>query len=219
MRLRQILGFALLAGCAYGTIALARAPVLEMWKVDMPWMATTARYHYLPQLGLAMALGLALSEASLRLPWRGRSALPRWLVPVVFFAGLAMVAPHYAAAARRVGSEIGAGWRQAVNHVVSEVRRHAHAVPPGEPVYIPNRRFQDWRGWASKEEFPGWAAVFVLTHASDFVEGRRVFFVESNQKLVEFLRVDPTTRIAGLVVTPEEVERSSGTADGMTAPK
>jgi len=102
---------------------------------------------------------------------------------------------------------------------VTEVRRRAHAVPTGAPVYVPNREIPEWRAVASNKEFPGWAAVFVLTHASDSVEGRRVFFVESNQKLVEFLRKDPTTRIARLVITPEEVERSSGMVDGTTAPK
>ena len=217
-RLRQILGFALLAGCAYGAIAVGRAPLMVLWELDMPWTVTTARYHYLPQLGLAMALGLALSEASIRLPSRHWSARPRWLVPVLFAAGLAMVVPSYAAGARRVGTRIGPGWRQAVDHVVTEVRRRAHAVPPGQPVYIPNRKFQD-QVVISKDPFPGWVAVFVLAHASDSVEGRRVFFVESDQQLVGFLRKNPNARVARLVVTPEEVDRSSGVADRMTAPE
>ena len=130
-----------------------------------------------------------------------------------------MLAPSYAAGARRVGTQIGQGWRPELNRVVTEVRRRARAVPPGTPVFIPNRKFKDWKRWLSREDFPDWAAVFVLTHASDAVEGRRVFFVESNQKLVKLLRKDPTTRIARLVVTPEEVEGSSGVADGMTAPQ
>jgi len=207
-RLRQILGFALLAGCAYGTIAVARAPMLEGWKLDMPWMATTARYHYLPQLGLAMALGLALSEASLRPGSRSSLVRPRWLVPVVFAVGLSVVVPFYAATARSVSTEIGEGWREALNHVVTDVRRRAHAAHPGEPVYIPNRRFQGWRGLVSREDFPGWIAAFVLAHPSDSLEGRRVFFVESDESLVEFLRKDPNARVAGLVVTPEEMDRA-----------
>jgi hypothetical protein len=207
-RLRQILGFALLAGCAYGTIAVARAPVLEMQKLEMFWMATTARYHYLPQLGLAMALGLALSEAWRRPGSQRRPSRPRWLVPVVFAGGLAMLAPFYAAAARRVATEIDPGWREALDSVVKEVQRRAHAAPPGEPVYIPNRRFQDWRGWASREDFPGWAAVFVMAHASDSIEGRRVFFVEPDEELVRSLRKDPGARISRLVVTPHEVNRA-----------
>jgi hypothetical protein len=207
-RLRQILGFALLAGCAYGTIAVARAPVLEALKLDMSWMATTARYHYLPQLGLAMALGLAFSEAWRRRGSQRRPSRPRWLVPVVFAGGLAMLAPFYAAAARRVATEIGPGWREALDSVVKEVQRRAHAAPPGEPVYIPNRSFQDWRGWASREDFPGWAAVFVMAHASDSIEGRRVFFVEPDEELVRSLREDPGARISRLVVTPHEVDRA-----------
>jgi hypothetical protein len=216
-RLRQVLGFAVLAGCAYGTVAVARAPIMAVFKTDMAWMATTARYHYLPQLGLALALGLALSEAWRRPGSQRRRSRPGWLVPVVFAGGLAMLAPSYVAAARRVATEIGLGWREPLDSVVKEVQQRAHAAPPGEPVYIPNRRFQDWRGFASREEFPGWAAVFVMTHASDSVDGRRVFFVESDRELVGFLRGNPNARIARLVVTPEEVERSSGVADSMTA--
>ena len=201
-RLRQILGFTLLAGCAYGTVAVARAPLIGLWDLDMSGMATTARYQYLPQLGLAIALGLALSEASLRPASRAR-----WLVPVAFATGLAMLVPSYTAGARRVGNQIGAARRQALDRVVAEVRRRARAVPPGEPVYIPNQNFLDWRGMmTSKKDFPGWAAVFVLAHASDSVEGRRVFFVESDPELVKFLRADPNARIARLVVTPEDVD-------------
>ena len=218
-RLRQILGFALLAGCAYGTIAVARAPLMVVLQVSIPWIATTARYQYLPQLGLAMALGLALSEAVARPLSRSWPSRPRWLVPVALAAVLAMVVPFYAAGARRVGTQIGAGWRQAVADVVTEVQRRAHAVPPGAPCYIPNQKFQDWGVVvAPEEEFPGWAAVFVLTHASDSVDGRRVFFVESNEKLVALLRRNPTARIARLVVTPEEMESGSGVKGRMSAP-
>jgi hypothetical protein len=200
----------------------------------MSWVATTARYQYLPQLGLAMALGLALSEAMAQPLSRFWPSRPPWLVSVGFAAALAMVVSFYAAGARRVGTEIGAGWRQALDRVVTEVQRRAHAVPTGAPVYagwrqtldrvvtevqrrahavptgapvyVPNRKVLDWRAVAPSKELPGWAAVFVLAHASNSVEGRRVFFVESNQKLVELLRKDPATRIARLVVTPEEVD-------------
>ena len=198
---------------AYGLSSLVLGPLLT-WTREGDLVGPLGGV----ELGLAMALGLALSEASIRLPSRHWSARPRWLVPVLFAAGLAMVVPSYAAGARRVGTRIGPGWRQAVDHVVTEVRRRAHAVPPGEPVYIPNRKFQD-QVVISKDPFPGWVAVFVLAHASDSVEGRRVFFVESDQQLVGFLRKNPNARVARLVVTPEEVDRSSGVADRMTAPE
>jgi len=166
-----------------------------------------------------MALGLALSEAMAQPLSRFWPSRPPWLVSVGFAAALAMAVSFYAAGARRVGTEIGAGWRQALDQVVTEVRRRAHAVPTGGPVYVPNREVLEWRAVASNKEFPGWAAVFVLTHESDSVDGRRVFFVESDEKLVKFLRRNPNARIARLVVTPEEAERSSGMADGMTARK
>jgi hypothetical protein len=161
-----------------------------------------------------MALGLALSEATLGHASRGWLSRPRWVVPVLFAAGLAMLVPYYAAGARRVGTEVGPEWRQALNHVATEVQRRARAVPPGEPVYIPNQEFQNWRAVvATKQDFPGWAAIFVITHPSDSVEGRPVFFVESNQEVVKLLRKNPNARIARLVVTPEEVDRSSGAAE------
>lgn len=56
--------------------------------------------------------------------------------------------------------------------------------------------------------FPGRAAVFVLTHRSDPLDGRRVRFIERDPEVVAWYLDRPQTRLAHLLVTAEDVAGS-----------
>ncbi len=204
-RRRQMAAFALLAACAYGMIALGRAPVVLAMNLDMSSMTTATRYHYLAPLGLAVVLGLAAAELASA---RSLRRLPVWLGPVLFGVGLSLALPSYAISARTLDPLLDRHWLEEMNQVVAQVQQQVRAAPPESQVYLPNRTF-DGIFWVARDDFPGWAAVFLMTHREDTLEGRRVYFVEADAQLVQKLRAGSNARIAGLLVTPDEALRGA----------
>jgi hypothetical protein len=204
-RRRQMVAFAVLAASAYGAIAFGRAPFMVAMNFGMPFMTTTTRYHYLAQLGLAVLLGLA--AAGFANAW-SRRRLPARLGSVLFGVGLALVLPSYARSARAVDPRLDRRWLHEVQQIMAEVEQTVRAVPPGSPVYVPNHLYTGCI-LCPREEFPDWAALFVITHREDTLEGRRVYFVEADAELVQRLRKGSNTRIAGLLVTREEALRGA----------
>ena len=202
-RRRQMAAFALLAASAYGAIALGRAPFMVILNFDMPFMTTTTRYHYLAQLGLALLLGLAGAELANARPLR---RLPARLGPVLFAVGLALALPGYASSARTMDPFLDRRWLNEVNQAMTVLLQRVRAAPPGSRVYVSNRRFTGVR-LLPRDEFPDWAAVFVMTHREDTLEGRHVYFVETDTQLVQKFRQGSNPRIARLLVTPDEALR------------
>ena len=202
-RRRLMAAFALLAACAYGAIALGRAPFMVILNFDMPFMTTTTRYHYLAQLGFALLLGLAAAEiANVGLLRR----FPAWLGPVFFGLGLALALPGYTSSARTQDPFLDRRWLNDVDQAMIDLLQRVRAAPPGSRVYASNRRFSGVR-LLPREDFPDWAAVFVMTHREDTLEGRHVYFVETDEQLVQTLRKGSNARIARLLVTPDEALR------------
>jgi hypothetical protein len=54
------------------------------------------------------------------------------------------------------------------------------------------------------ERFPGIAALFVVTHPTDTVRGKRVRFVEARTEVLEAIRAKPNRRIASLILSSAE---------------
>jgi len=202
-RRRQMAGFALLVACAYGAIAVGRAPFMVIMNFDMPFMTTATRYHYLAQLGLALLLGLAAAEFANA---RSLSRLPAWLGPSLLSVGLALALPSYTSSARTLDPLLDRRWLDEVNRAMTDLLQRVRAAPPGSRVYVSNHRSSRVR-LVPREEFPDWAAVFVMTHREDTLEGRQVYFVEADAQLVRKFREGSNARIARLLVTPDEALR------------
>ncbi len=68
--------------------------------------------------------------------------------------------------------------------------RLIRATPPGQDVYITNQMFHGVGPMMMRNPrmFPGWAAAFTIFFPSNVVEGRRVFFTESDPEVVEAMR-------------------------------
>jgi len=55
--------------------------------------------------------------------------------------------------------------------------------------------------------FPGLAAIFLITHDDDQLDGRPVRFVERSPDVLARYRQRPESRLARLLVSPEETGR------------
>ena len=79
----------------------------------------------------------------------------------------------------------------------------AQGVIGAESVYIENLTSpRVLMGMMPERLFPGRAGVFVITHPSDMVDGRRVRFIERDPEVLTWYTDRPETRLAHLLVNP-----------------
>jgi hypothetical protein len=128
--------------------------------------AGVARYHYHAQAMFAVALSLVVAEIARRMhrwPRATRAILVAWGIVAV-------------AAAAVVGRSVDHhdGFRTAYTTARDGLEADIRRQPPGSTVCIPNRPAIPWPG------APGTVAVFVLEHATDDVDGRRVLFTSTD---------------------------------------
>ena len=87
-----------------------------------------------------------------------------------------------------------------------EIAEAVAAAPPGATVYIENRESpKHLLGVLANQLFPGRAAVYVLTHQSDSVDGRQVRFIERDPDVLDFVKARPETPLARVMVGPSDV--------------
>jgi hypothetical protein len=207
VRRRQMLGFLVLALGVYGLVALGRAPVIVARIRDVADTVRTHHYHYLATAGLAGCLALALRELAERLERRAWW-LPR-LAPGAVLLWFAVLIAPYATAARQVGFAMIPWSRRVFDQTRAKLQGQLDAGGPGGELHLPNEEFPAIvfiRPLLGPGDFPGTAAVFVFTHPDDQVNGRRVYFVERDRAVVDAVRARPQTRIARLLLTPEEAD-------------
>jgi len=190
---RRMLAALLLALAAYGMIAVGRSFFADV--VGLGTVVRPTRYHYSAPVGLALALAVILRVLGDGVVWR-RAAVGALSAVWVAAIGLANVvaAPPidlYARAQHRV------------DVTLAEIGARIAAAPPGQPVYIPNRRFYPYAMPGVELRFPGLAALYAIYFPDDVVDGRRIFFVESDPKVFAATRTG--RRSATLVVAPEAV--------------
>ncbi|HET9470527.1 MAG TPA: hypothetical protein VFO24_05445, partial [Usitatibacter sp.] len=148
------------------------------------------RYHYLAQAMLAVAIALIVAEIA-----RHTRRWPRATNAV--FAGWGITA---VAAGLVAGRDIDhhdvfrAAYTAARDDLEAEIRRQ----PPGATICVSNRPAIPWPG------APGMVSVFVLEHATDDVDGRRVFFTSTDpDRDLEHGR-DGGGRLERLLRTPDD---------------
>jgi hypothetical protein len=195
---RLLLGFGVVGVVSYGMIAVGRAFWGMMLRIEPEILATTARYQYLGSIAVCLVVCWAL----LRLRPSGQSArraagvgLGTW-VAVLFAASVPMTDQVFPPDPRA---------RAELERFEEFVTRAARMGSAGTTVYLRNRRFAAVDlGPERPEHFPGWAAVWVLSHESDAIEGRTIRFVEEDTEMVERLRSGRSDRVTKLVITRDE---------------
>jgi len=192
---RLLLGFIVLTCAAYGVTAVARAPFYHAIRPNMP-MATvgaTPRYHYLPQLLLALQLAIAFGILSERFARFGRAlALVSGGLAVAWMALVWRSPP-----AVKVHAEQHQSSKNRLAAIRSVTTRH----PPGSTVYIRNRDWDHGLGpMAMPDRLPGLAALYITFADEDEIDGRHVRFAAMSDKQLSS-RVFGG-RIARLLVPP-----------------
>ena len=188
---RRLAAFALLAFGCYGIVAAGRARLL--FDLAPEFFETLTRYHYVGQLALAVLLCLLIQRAGSLLRARAKDlAVAAWYAGMITAFVLSPPAiDHHARTRRLTGQTLAA------------LRRAVRSRPVGRTVYIPNRGFPALLFFPAL--FPGSAAIFAIFHPSNVLDGRRVYFVESNPAVLEAAKRGRRTK--DLLVPPRHEGR------------
>jgi len=175
---RAMLACALMVLGIYGIIALGRAPFYDQLR-DL--MIRADRYHYSTTAMLTVLLCVALGELGAHAPSRAvkQALLGVWVLLWVVL--LAVVRPpinHFEWARRGAVAALAT-----MDELIT-------TAPPGDDVYIQNQLFRAVGPFvlANPENFPGWAGLFAVYHETNVVDGRHVFFVEADPRVLDKAR-------------------------------
>ena len=182
----QLAAWSLLLIACYGMIAVGRALFLSKLPDDV--IGKLTRYHYVGQLLLTIILCTLLS----RLPSPGRA----WAKSGLLAAWFAAAIFAYARYAPPVDHHDGA--RAQTAQAIAVMRAAIDAQPIGGTVRITNQTFEPLP--LPPVMFPGWAAAFTIFFPDNTVDGRRVYFVESNPGVVRAM--EGRGRMDALLVPP-----------------
>ena len=174
------------AGRAFGGITVLQKSVAEM--------AGTLRYHYLATAVLSALVCTAL-PAVIRVP------LEEWTKATVLASAIAAGAVLYVADGRPIDHHDVA--RRETAGVLAAVRARVAGQPAGAPVYMDNHPFASVALYMGRFQlpFPGWAAIFLIFHPSGTLEGRPMYFVTRDPRLIAAAR----GRVRSLLVSPDAV--------------
>jgi hypothetical protein len=196
---RAALAMVVLALAIYLVIAVGRAAEYAAWRIPAWGAAGYERYHYVTTIPVVALVCFILQQAG-RL--RGPSAVPRWLALV---AGLGLIV------AGRLHSRFAIDEHPLARYYFARTLRDIEAAvashPAGSTVYLENQQSPvAILGPAVRNPaFPGRAALFLVTHPSGTLDGRRVRFVEPDPQIRTFFAHEGRRRLMELLVAPEDV--------------
>jgi hypothetical protein len=187
---REVAAFALLVLASYGPVAVGR------WWQPLAWVQP--RYHYLGSalvwLAICPLLG-ALPQVSLRLRRRLTAVALVWIGLATFWSFQAV--SDFAWGDSQVE-------RRRFTVASDRIEKEILAVAPGDTAYVPNRNFRVIPQ-NSKEQFPGWAGLFVILHPENEFRGRYVRFVETDAELLTQVRLSGGPRMRELLVSESTI--------------
>jgi hypothetical protein len=186
----------ILALASYGTIAIwdviraislpeSMPPAMLALLLPAP---LTFRYHYVAPMLLAVAAAIAIGPVSF-------PKLLTYRIASCALLAAMMVASYVAVQALKMPD-----LKRDYDRVVAAIDREIDLAPVAGPVYIQNKPFKFW-GFDLPEQFPGWAAVFTISFPTNEVRGRRVWFIEHDEKLIRMFAGD-SSRLSQLLVSP-----------------
>lgn len=190
---RGVAAWTIVMAACYAIIVLGRLGGWLRNEQASDFGAAHPRYHYLAQLGICGAFTCAATSFR-RLPRRAHAAA------LAVLAGLSLwVASEHLRLARTIPPERGA--EQEFESALSAMDREIRNAPT-DTVCIPNRPFSAVSRSARRrpELLPGWAALFVIAHGSNLVDGKRVTFLETNPSILAFVAAQEGHVIRELVV-------------------
>lgn len=182
----------------YGIVAAGRGAFFEP---GQDGLAQAGRYQYAGQIGLTIALCLALTSLARRLslhPALGRGLFLVWLI---FLAGsnlwLGAGIRDYPATRRETASAL------------RSIQQAIDAATPGSNVIIPNRPLRTV-GLVGRAQWllPGWAALFVVFYPDNIVTGKHVYFTMTDARALRAAK--DGRRSATLIVSPDQARALAG---------
>jgi hypothetical protein len=196
---RYLLAFTVLALGGYGMIAAGRAiGTLAILGQSAATTAGTPRYHYLQTAVLSALLCIALGRVTpVRMAERWKATLLAAAVAVGALLYLTRAKPidHHEMARRETG------------RILDFVRKRVEAQPPGQRVYIENHPFASVALFMGRFQlpFPGWAAIFIIFHPSGVLDGREVYFVSRDPRILESEKIARRPFVIGPEQLPPNV--------------
>ena len=189
-RPRAIAYLLLTAGC-YGIVALARATLYDELGRTVLWAAAKARYHYLAPALLAGLLAFVAAERFQRVP---KGLL--WSAPV---AALLLVVANWNAGHGVVAlhpPECADEFPKTIKQIEAKIQAGAR----GSKVVIENKAFVG--PGMMYRLLPGDAAVFLIRFPENEVDGRRVYFSESDSAALALWKQKGGERLRDLLIAP-----------------
>jgi hypothetical protein len=198
---RVMLAMLVLTASTYLLIAVGRAHIYQVLGIPPGQAASVDRYHYAGSLPVAVVVCLVLQQV-------GRLGPLRRVPPgLALAAGLGVLAVGYTRSGMRIDQHYAC--RMYFARTMQEIRDAVASYPEGSTVYLENLSSPRLLlGPVMPDRlFPGRAGVFVITHPSDMVDGRRVRFIEHDPEVLAWYLDRPGTRLAQLLVNSEDVTR------------
>ena len=194
---RTLLALTLLLGATYASIAIGRTWFTVWIRLAVAWSATQPRYHYVGPALITIIVCVVLNEIGRFIfTARLRQLAPGAVLCVALVTQLALHQPidHHEEA------------RAATQSVLDRFEFIAGYTPKGGDICIRNHGFR-WVGGlvGDPASFPGWAAVFAITHPANTIHGRTVHFIETNPRVLLAAQAKPDRRAAGLLVAPDRI--------------
>jgi hypothetical protein len=195
---RAVLAMAILCLGIYAPIAIGRSIF-----VDPRVPAIPTRYHYVGALPIVILACLVLGHVARAAPLRA--------VPPAAFLLAALVIGAYGWAHSDFRIDDHGDSRSSMAGVLRGLDAEVASHPAGTTVFVENGKPSGHMLGpvmvTAARDFPGRAAVFLLTHDSDELAGRNVRFVERDPAVVAWYARFPDTPLARLLVAPDAVPR------------
>jgi hypothetical protein len=188
---RAGVALASLSAGIYFAIALGRT-----WFLPLPRMAAQLRYHYVAAIPIVAILCMALQEIGRIGALRRVPRVPLLLAALALFSwGRWRSSFHI---------EVNAAPRLAVEAALKSIATQVDRQPAGATVYVENgANTKPILGPVMPDiDFPGLAAIFLITHDDDQQDGRTVRFVERNPAVLARYGRRPGSRLARLLAPP-----------------
>lgn len=195
---RAAAAMAILCAGTYLVIAVGRAP-LAAYSGGIVAASAQLRYHFVGAVPVVVVACLALQQIGRLGPLRRVPRAPLLLAALAFGMWAyrrSEFVVHDNAAARLE-------FQAAVRAIDAAVAAH----PMGATVIIDTGQpTKSLLGWVMpKRDFPGRAAVFLLTRSGDEVDGRRVRFIERDPAVRAWYAARPESRLGRLLIDPADV--------------
>jgi hypothetical protein len=200
---RRLAALFVVPGAVYAFVAFDAAHLIKVH--DAAWLSTRPEAQYVATFGLALVLARAFPE----LPRLDLG--PPWLAPIALSAVLALLAVPSAFVAARMDGGTGAATQKSVDAARTAISAVVGASPPGKDLYVWNTDFPAVsRSPVGRDRvrFPGLFAYFVLAHPQGEMDGRKVFFVEADPKLLSSVKAAVRPEVAALLVGAEDAQKA-----------